>query len=132
MFNKPWKNQNIKNIKNSSFTSIKASIKLLIIYIFLLTRKTHCLSLRILKNNKGSFKSWGYTFQCRLTYREQYKSCTWDQSIQIGILSHKLSLDTITQIVYTSNMLLSHRSYTKRVCFSHLLLPMTTQNEVKC
>ena len=39
MFNKPWKNQNIKNIKNSSFTSIKASIKLLIIYTFLLTRK---------------------------------------------------------------------------------------------
>ena len=130
MFNKPWKNQNIKNIKNSSFTSIKASIKLLTIYTFLL-RKNHCLSLRKLKNNKSSFKYWGYIFQCRMTYKDQYKSCTWDQSIQIGILSHKMSVDTITQIVYTSNMLLSQRSYTKMVCFSHLLLPMTTQNEVK-
>ena len=39
MFNKPWKNQYIKNIKNSSFTCIKASIKLLIIYIFFTYQK---------------------------------------------------------------------------------------------
>ena len=44
-------------------------------------------------------KSWVRPWN-RLTYREQYKSCTWDQSIQIGILSHKMSVDSITQILY--------------------------------
>ena len=40
-------------------------------------------------------KSWVRPWN-RLTYREQYKSCTWDQAIQIGILSHKMSVDSIT------------------------------------